>query len=118
MDGAGHESRLKSLYEAFNRRDIEAALAGLHPDVDWPNGMEGGREVGWAAVRAYWTRQFAMIDSRVTPLAFHAEPDGRLAVEVSQIVRGPDGGLLSDGVVEHIYTFEGGLVRSMEIRKL
>jgi hypothetical protein len=33
---------LKNLYEAFNARDIELALSGMHPDVDWANGMEGG----------------------------------------------------------------------------
>jgi len=27
-------------YAAFNARDIEAVLAVLHPDVDWPNGWE------------------------------------------------------------------------------
>jgi hypothetical protein len=37
-----HEDLLQTLYGAFNARDIDAALAGMHPDVDWPNGMEGG----------------------------------------------------------------------------
>ncbi|MDB5431914.1 MAG: ketosteroid isomerase [Caulobacter sp.] len=116
MDGAGTEARLRALYEAFNRRDIEAAIAGLHPDVDWPNGLEGGREFGWDAVRAYWTRQFAVIDSQVTPMRFSAEPAGRTVVEVRQVVRDTAGALISDGLIEHVYTFEGGLVRSMEIR--
>ncbi len=117
MDGAGTEVRLRALYEAFNRRDIEAAIAGLHPDVDWPNGMEGTRAFGWDAVRAYWNRQFGVIDSQVTPMGFSEEPDGRTVVEVRQVVRDSSGALISDGMVEHVYTFEGGLVRSMEIRK-
>lgn len=29
-------------YKAFNARDIEAVLAVMHPEVDWPNRMEGG----------------------------------------------------------------------------
>ena len=58
---------LRRAYEAFNARDIEAALELMHADVDWPNGMEGGRVAGRDAVRAYWTRQFGMIDSRVDP---------------------------------------------------
>jgi len=33
---------LSSAYDAFNARDIAAALAIMHPDVDWPNGMEAG----------------------------------------------------------------------------
>jgi hypothetical protein len=37
------ERLLGRIYEAFNRRDIDAVLAALHPAVDWPNGWEGGR---------------------------------------------------------------------------
>jgi hypothetical protein len=33
---------LNRVYAAFNARDIEAVLRLLHPDVDWPDGMEGG----------------------------------------------------------------------------
>ena len=33
---------LKAAYAAFNRRDIDAALAAMHPEVEWANGMEGG----------------------------------------------------------------------------
>ena len=29
-------------YRAFNARDIDAGLAVLAADVDWPNGMDGG----------------------------------------------------------------------------
>jgi hypothetical protein len=38
------EQLLRRAYEAFNARDIDAALALMHLDVDWPNGMEGGRD--------------------------------------------------------------------------
>jgi hypothetical protein len=44
---------LVGLYRAFNARDIDAAVALLHPDVNWPNGMDGGRVRGRDAVRAY-----------------------------------------------------------------
>ena len=37
---------LKVGTNAFNARDIEAVLAVTHVDVDWPNGMEGGRVLG------------------------------------------------------------------------
>jgi len=33
---------LQRTYAAFNARDLETALAAMHPDVTWPNGMEGG----------------------------------------------------------------------------
>jgi ketosteroid isomerase-like protein len=42
---------LKKAYQAFNARDIDAALATMQPDVLWPNGMEGGTVHGRVGVR-------------------------------------------------------------------
>jgi ketosteroid isomerase-like protein len=28
-------------YAAFNARDIDAVTAFMHPNVEWPNGMDG-----------------------------------------------------------------------------
>jgi ketosteroid isomerase-like protein len=36
------EELLRYAYAAFNARNVDAALATMHPDVVWPNGMEGG----------------------------------------------------------------------------
>ena len=110
------EQLLRAAYAAFNARDIDAALAAMHPNVDWPNGMEGGREHGHEAVRAYWTRQFAAIDSHVEPLAFSRANDGLIAVDVHQVVRSLDGDLLTEGRVTHVYELRDGLVARMEIR--
>jgi hypothetical protein len=112
---AEHEALLRGAYAAFNARDIERALVLMHPDVDWPNGMEGGRVRGHDEVREYWTRQFGLIDSRVEPVGFETLPDGRVSVKVHQVVRDPDGQLLSDSHVAHVYSFAGGLVARMEI---
>ena len=112
---AEDEALLRRAYAAFNARDVEAALALMRPDVDWPNGMEGGRVAGRDAVRAYWTRQFGLIDSRVEPEAFATRDDGRVAVDVHQIVRSPGGDLISDGRVVHVYAIDDGLVARMDI---
>jgi ketosteroid isomerase-like protein len=108
---------LEQTYDAFNVRDIDAVLALLHPDVGWPNGWEGGRVQGHQEVRDYWTRQWAAIDPRVEPRSFTTEADGRIAVQVHAIVRDLDGKIISDGMVEHVYHIQDGLIRSMEIRK-
>lgn len=107
---------LERTYAAFNARDIDTVLAVMHPDVDWPNGMEGGRVLGHAAVRAYWVRQWALIDPRVEPGGFTVEADGRVAVAVHQVVRDLAGTVLRESTVHHVYAFEDGLIRSMEIR--
>jgi hypothetical protein len=113
---ASTEQLLRRAYEAFNARDIDGALALMHPDVDWPNGMEGGRELGHDAVRAYWTRQFGLIDSHVEPVGFGEDEEGRIVVDVDQVVRDLDGALLSEQRVQHVYTLRDGLIERMDIR--
>jgi hypothetical protein len=108
---------LKSAYAAFNRRDLEAALEAMHPEVEWANGMEGGTVHGHQAVRAYWTRQWGVIDPQVEPLRFEEEGSGRVVVKVRQVVRDLRGTVLADRMVCHAYAFEDDLVRSMEIRE-
>jgi ketosteroid isomerase-like protein len=108
------EELLRRAYDAFNERDLDTALALMHPEVDGPDAIEGGRVHGHAAVRAYWQRQFETIDPRVEPEAF-AEEDGRLVVDVHQVVRSADGELLADQVVRHVYTLRDGLIARMEI---
>jgi hypothetical protein len=104
------------LHTAFNARDIDAALATMKPDVEWPNGMEGGTVHGHEGVRAYWTRQWGMINPHVDPVSFNPDSSGRIVVGVHQVVRDLAGNLLTDRMVEHIYSLEDGLIRSMEIR--
>ncbi|MGH7859454.1 MAG: nuclear transport factor 2 family protein [Candidatus Binatia bacterium] len=108
---------LEELYRAFNARDIDAALAAMHPDVDWPNGMDGGRVHGRSAVRDYWTRQWTVIDPHVEPLGFEIDEAGRTVVRVQQTIRNPAGRVLKDEVVEHAYELEDDLIRRMDSRK-
>jgi hypothetical protein len=108
---------LEKTYHAFNARDIDAVLAVMHADVDWPNGMEGGSVHGHDGVRDYWARQWGMIDPHVEPLRFEADADGRTVVHVRQVVRNLSGKVVAEGMVHHVYAIEYGLVRSMEIRE-
>jgi hypothetical protein len=109
------EALLRRAYAAFNARDVEAAVALMQPDVDWPNAFEGGRVRGRDEVRAYWTRQFAVIDPQVMPRGFAWRDDGRVAVFVHQIVRSPAGDVLADGAVVHVYVVRDGLVERMDV---
>jgi ketosteroid isomerase-like protein len=113
-----HEAVLRELYAAFNARDADALLAAMTPDVDWPNGWEGGRVAGQAAVRAYWERQWAAIDPTVEPQAFAHEPGDVVAVTVAQTVRDLDGTLIAETTPIHRYTFDAdGLVTRMDIEE-
>jgi hypothetical protein len=110
-------TRLRSLYVDFNARDLDALIAAMTEDVDWPNAWEGGRLRGREAVRAYWTRQWSEIDPHVEPLDIARLPDGRTAVEVQQTVRGLDGRLLGEGRVRHVYELRAGLVARMDVEE-
>ncbi len=110
------EQLLRGAYDAFNARDIDGALALMHADVDWPNAMEGRREHGHDAVRAYWARQFGLIDSRVEPIGFSEDEQGRIVVDVHQVVRDTAGALISDQNVQHVYTLRDGLIERMDVR--
>ena len=108
---------LRSIYDSFNRRDIDAVLAKMAPDVDWPNGMEGGRVHGREAVRQYWLRQWSQINPLVEPKSFHTDATGAIVAEVHQVVRDLAGALLAERMVQHVYRVENGLIQSMEIRE-
>jgi hypothetical protein len=115
MDYAEIENLIAKAYSGFNRRDIDAVLILMHPDVHWPNGWEGGYVEGHDAVRNYWTRQWSEINPNVSPERVTQLPDGRVEVWVRQIVKDQQGNLLVDGNIKHVYTLDSGLLKSMEI---
>ena len=106
---------LKAAYAAFNARNIDAALAKMSPDVSWPKAFKGGFVRGHQAVRAYWTEQWSEIDPRVEPVSFHREGDGRVLVDVHQVVRDLAGTVLADGHVGHRFTLANGMIQAMEV---
>ena len=112
---SGDAEILRQLYDRFNARDIDGALAAMHEDVAWANGLEGGHVHGHASVRSYWQRQWAIIDPHVEPLGVSTGPDG-VVVEVHQTVRDLGGKLLSDKMVGHIFRIEDGLITRFDIR--
>lgn len=107
---------LREAYDAFNERDVDAALALVHPRVDWTNAWEGGRIRGRVALREYWQRQFAQIASSVQPERFVDEPGGAVVVHVRQVVRAArTREMISDSPVRHRYGFEDGLIVRMDV---
>jgi ketosteroid isomerase-like protein len=109
------ERLIRDLYASFNARDIDAVLAHLDPDVDWPNAWEGGRLKGHQEVRAYWTRQFAAIDGRVEPTDIARDGD-QIRVTVHQTVRSPGTGeVVDDRTVTHTYTIRDDRIVRMDV---
>lgn len=109
------KANIEQAYSAFNRRDIDGALALMTEDVSWPKASEGGRVIGKEEIRAYWTRQWAEFDPHVEPLAITEEDGGKIRVRVHQRVRNLQGDLLWDGEVLHIFTMNNGLIAAMDL---
>lgn len=106
---------IKEAYAAFNKRDIDGALALMTQDVIWPKASEGGKVVGKEEIRAYWTRQWGEFDPHVEPLAITEEDGGRTRVRVHQLVKSLEGDVLSDSEVLHVFTVNGGLIAAMDL---
>ena len=106
---------IEQAYSAFNKRDIDGALALMTQDVSWPKASEGGRVIGKEEIRAYWTRQWAEFDPHVEPLAITEGDGGKVQVRVHQLVKSLQGDVLSDSEVLHVFTVNTGLIAAMDL---
>jgi hypothetical protein len=112
---ADTETLIKQAYSAFNKRDIDGALALMTHDVNWPKASEGGKVVGKEEIRAYWTRQWGEYDPHVEPLAITEGDGGKVRVRVHQLVRNLQGDVISDSEVLHVFTVKTGLIAAMDL---
>ena len=111
---ADTKTLIEQAYSAFNRRDIDGALALMTEDVSWPKASEGGKIVGKEEIRAYWTRQWGEFDPHVEPLAIEKDR-GKVRVKVHQLVKSLQGDVLSDSEVLHLFTMNSGLIAAMDL---
>jgi hypothetical protein len=106
---------IEQAYSAFNKRDIDGALALMTQDVSWPKASEGGKVVGKEEIRAYWTRQWGEFDPHVEPLAIAEGDGGKVRVRVHQLVKSLQRAVLSDSEILHVFTVNNGLIAAMDI---
>lgn len=118
-------SLLQRLYQCFNARDIDGVLEALTDDVAWANGMDGGHVHGREAIRAYWTRQWAMMSPHVEPVGFTTRTDGAIVAEVRQSVRDLEGRplqgqthSLTDKTVGHVFRLRDSRVARFDIEEI
>ena len=114
---ANTQTLIARAYSAFNRRDIDSALALMSENVSWPKASEGGRVAGKEEIRAYWNRQWQEFDPHVQPLEVIDQEGGITEVKVHQLVKSLGGDVLSDSEVCHVYTIENGLIERMDLKE-
>ena len=113
------EARLRGMYDAFNARDIDAVLAAMTDDVDWPNAWEGGR------VRARPGGGPRVLDAPVG----RDRPERRGSPACASRPTAPSpwtstrssatstARLVAQGTVVHVYTLRDELVARMDIEE-
>jgi hypothetical protein len=114
---ANTNALIARVYSAFNRRNIDEAIALMSENVDWPKASEGGRVIGKEEIRAYWTRQWAEFDPHVEPIEVTEREAGRIDVKVHQLVKDLKGDVLSDQIVLHVFGITDGLITRMDIHE-
>ena len=110
------ENFFQDLYKNFNDRNIDLIISNMTDNVKWANGMDGGYVYGREAVRDYWTRQFTMVSSNVTPLEIKTDK-GVIKIKVHQVVYDLKGNLLADEFVYHFFHIRENKIALFEIGK-
>ena len=108
------ENFFQDLYKNFNDRKIDLVISKMTGDVKWANGMDGGYVHGHDAVKDYWTRQFTMVSSNVSPLEIEAGND-IVKIKVHQVVHDLNGNLLADELVYHLFHLQENKISAFEI---
>jgi hypothetical protein len=106
---------LTRLYAAFNDRDVATLVGGMHPDVSWPNFLEGGRVEGREALTRYWAGQFAIVTPEASPIEMLELPDGRIVVRLHYVIKANEGGgVWTDEITSNTFTFAGDEIIRMD----
>ena len=110
------------LLHGYTRRltggKLRPCSAAMHANVDWPNGMEGGRVLGTAAVRDYWKTSVrsCLIRTSSRRTSRRKRTDGSRSTCIRSFTTKPES-CWSDQMIQHVYEIRDGLIQSMEIRE-
>jgi NAD(P)-dependent dehydrogenase (short-subunit alcohol dehydrogenase family)/ketosteroid isomerase-like protein len=107
---------VRRAYHAFNEHDVEAGVALMDAEVDWPDMSKDGSIHGQAGVREHWRDQFRQADPRIEVRDIAERDHGVVEAQVRQIVRAPDGRKLADQRLVHVFTFAGGRIKRLDVR--
>jgi ketosteroid isomerase-like protein len=110
--------RLREAFDAFNRRDFDAAIATVAEDITWEpflSETETPLLRGKEQVRAAWNAQVEMMDVRVEPEELIPVGNDRVVACIRLIAQGHGSGMSLDAPVIWAFTIgDDGLTRSVE----
>jgi ketosteroid isomerase-like protein len=107
---------VRRVYEAFTRRDLDAALALGHDSITWGTlfSVETAVLRGKQEIRAAWESQIEALDVRIDVLELTPLDETRVLAVGTWRGRGLDSGVPVQQTATQVFTVEGGQVRSVE----
>jgi ketosteroid isomerase-like protein len=115
---SAHEITVRAVYEAANRRDMDAILAGAHNEVEVHPvlGANVGANIyrGHAGIREWTEDLWGEWDSFVTSVGEVVERGDRLLYPVGLRGSGRASGAPFEAEIFHVTTMRGGLIVRIE----
>ena len=103
--------RVRRLYEAWSAGDLDTAIAGMDPDIEWlepadsPDWRHWRGPEGILASMEKWTEPFEEFGFEIVEIAPAGE---RVLVQLHQHAQGRGSGARVEGDIWHLWTLVGG----------
>jgi ketosteroid isomerase-like protein len=107
---------VRAVFEAFNRRDFDAALALGHDSISWRTLFSVETDVlrGKQQIRAAWERQIEALDVHIDVLELTPLDETRVLAVGKWRGRGSESGAPVEQTAVQVFTVEDGRLRSVE----
>jgi ketosteroid isomerase-like protein len=107
---------VRAVFEAFNRRDFDAALALGHDSISWRTLFSVETDVlrGKEEIRVAWERQIEALDVHIDVVELTPLDETRVVAVGKWRGRGLESGAPVEQTAVQVFTVEDGRVRSVE----
>jgi ketosteroid isomerase-like protein len=107
---------VRAVFEAFNRRDFDAALALGHDSISWRTLFSVETDVlrGKEEIRAGWERQIEALDVHIDVVELTPLDETRVLAAGKWRGRGSESGAPAEQTAVQVFTVEDGRLRSVE----
>ncbi len=107
---------VRAVFEAFNRRDIDAVLGLWHDSISWRTlfSVETGVLRGKQQIRAAWERQIEALDVHIDVLELIPLDESRVLASGRWRGRGSESGAPVERTAVQVFTVEDGQLRGVE----
>jgi ketosteroid isomerase-like protein len=112
----GNVELVRAVFEAFNRRDFDAALALGHDSISWRTLFSVETDVlrGKQEIRVAWERQIEALEVHIDVVELTPLDETRVLAVGKWRGRGSESGAPAEQTAVQVFTVEDGRLRSVE----